>query len=253
MTFQNLDSNFEKKVKSNSQSTSETSPEESHMKKTQPVKDREKYESKMDSTLRGGLLSVFQKQLSEVRSEKKSDDSYDTINITADDIPTTNQSPKSDVSEEQIDSMLNHPNAKKTSIEEDLVNTQDIEIVTEKTQVKKQQTSEETTFNTNRVRYEEVNPVIEQYAKPEDAVSQIAVLRAANGEANTLGTDGKTLENDEISYHLNQHRLKKEELKKEGKSRSETTLNYEQTDTSDESTHSVVGLKETPLEEDDIF
>jgi hypothetical protein len=253
MTFQNLDSNFEKKVKSNSQSTSETSPEESHMKKTQPVKDREKYESKMDSTLRGGLLSVFQKQLSEVRTEKKSDDSYDTINITADDIAITNQSPKSDVSEEQIDSMLNRPNAKKTSIEKDLVNTQDIEIVTEKTQVKKQQTSEETTFNTNRVRYEEANPVIEQYAKPEDAVSQIAVLRAANGEANTLGTDGKTLENDEIAYHLNQHRLKKEELKKEGKSKSETTLNYEQTDTSNESNPDVVGLKETPLEESDIF
>jgi hypothetical protein len=253
MTFQNLDSNFEKKVKSNSQSTSETSPEESHMKKTQPTKDKEKYESKMDSTLRGGLLSVFQRQLSEVRTEKKSDDSYDTINITADDIAPTTHSPKSDVSEEQIDSMLNTTSDKQTSIEEDLLNTQDIEIVTEKTQVKKQQTSEETTFNTNRVRYDEAYPVIEQYAKPEDAVSQIAVLRAANGEANTLGTDGKTLENDEIAYHMNQHRLKKEQLKKEGKSKSETTLNYEQTDSGIDTDPNETGLKETPLEEPDIF
>ena len=254
MTFQNLDSNFEKKAATDSQQNKNISPEEAHQKQSQPVEEKEKYESKMSESLKGGLLSVFQKQLSKVRTEKKPDDSFDTINITSDDIvkssPTT--APSKEVSEEQINSLLEKPQNNKTSIEEELSKAENIEIVTEKTQVKKKQEKTETNISTDRVRYEDNNPVTEKRAKLEDAVSQIAVLRAANGEATTLGTDGKQMYDDEISYHHQQHKLKKQQAKQEGKSSAETVLNYEEQPVKEENIDPSTP-HESELDESDIF
>lgn len=253
MTFQNLDSNFEKKAAAGSQQNQNISPEEAHMRQTQPVEEKEKYESKMSESLKGGLLSVFQQQLSKVRTEKKHDDSFDTINITSDDIVRTSSAtaPQKEVSEEEISSLLKNPQTNKTSIEEELSKSENIEIVTEKTQVKKKQEKTETSFSTDRVRYEDNNPVTEKRAKLEDAVSQIAVLRAANGEATTLGTDGKQMYDDEISYHLQQHKLKKQQAKQEGKSSAETVLNYEEQPVKEENSD-LSAPRETELDESDI-
>ena len=254
MTFQNLDSNFEKKAAAGSQQNQNISPEEAHMKQTQPVEEKEKYESKMSESLKGGLLSVFQKQLSKVRTEKKHDDSFDTINITSDDIvkSSSTTAPSKEVSEEEINSLLKPSQTNKTSIEEELSKAENIEIVTEKTQVKKKEEKTETSFSTDRVRYEDNNPVTEKRAKLEDAVSQIAVLRAANGEATTLGTDGKQMYDDEIAYHLQQHKLKKQQAKEEGKSSAETVLNYDEQPVKDENSDPSAP-RESELDDSDIF
>ena len=89
-------------------------------------------------------------------------------------------------------------------------------------------------------------------AKEDDAISQIAVLRAANGEATSLGTDGKTMEDDYVAYQIQQHRAKKEEARLKGdkmSAESVVSLNNEN-DVQDAGDMSVPS--ETILTENDI-
>ena len=75
MTFENLDSNFEKRVQEANDKNA--SPEEQHFNKTQQVnQEKPKYESVMGSQLGSGLLSVFQNQLQSVRKPTDNSDSF---------------------------------------------------------------------------------------------------------------------------------------------------------------------------------
>lgn len=274
MTFENLDSNFEKRVQEANDKNA--SPEEQHFNKTQQVnQEKPKYESVMGSQLGSGLLSVFQNQLQSVRKPTDNSDSFDTITITTDDITKgVSHSPTTEVSPEQIESLLPNKStnvqesvtptedssqSSKNPIEEQL-NSGDIEVVSKETQTPGQthkfdeeQQVEETISKVKPVRYTDTHPVQDKIAKEEDSISQIAVLRAANGEATSLGTDGKTMEDDYVAYQIHEHRKKKEEARLKGEKLSgENVISFENTEEVREDNTDINSQGETILTEDDL-
>lgn len=274
MTFENLDSNFEKRVQEAHDKNA--SPEEQHFNKTQQVnQEKPKYENVMGSQLGSGLLSVFQNQLHSVRKPTDNSDSFDTITITTDDITKgASPSPTNEVSPEQIESLLpNKPTnvqesvtptedssqPSKNPIEEQL-NSGDIEVVSKETQTLGQthkfdgeQQVEETISKVKPIRYTDTHPVQDKIAKEEDSISQIAVLRAANGEATSLGTDGKTMEDDYVAYQIQEHRKKKEEARLKGEKLSgENVISFENTEEVKEDNTDINSPGETILTEDDL-
>lgn len=271
MTFQDLDSNFEKKVQETNNKTQ--TPEEQHLNNTnQSVDEKPKYENVMGNQLGGGLLSVFQDKLQSVRKPTDSSDSYDTLTVTSNDI-TRNvpspQSPQTEVSEEQINSLLKEEalvtpiqdTSSKSPIQ-DKISSDDIEIISSETQTKgathvsKEQPSEqkveEVVTKVKQVRYGDKYPVQDKMAKEDDAISQIAVLRAANGEATSLGTDGKTMEDDYVAYQIQQHNAKKEEARLKGDKMSAESVVSLNNENDVQDAGDMSGPSETILTENDI-
>ena len=277
MTFENLDSNFEKNIKE--ANIKNASPEEQHFHNSQQVnQEKPKYENVMESKLGSGLLSIFQDKLQSVRQPTDNSDSFDTITITTDDItkgtiPQPNKN--KEVSPEQIESLLpNQPvDIKNTTppVEnlsspptqnpiEEKINSGDIEVVSKETQTlgsthkfDENQQVEETISKVKPVRYTDTHPVQDKIAKEEDSISQIAVLRAANGEATSLGTDGKTMEDDYVAYQIQEHRKKKEEARLKGETLSgENVISFENTDEVTEDNTDTNSPGETILTEDDL-
>ena len=78
------------------------------------------------------------------------------------------------------------------------------------------------------------------------------MLRAANGEMTSLGTDGKTLEDDFIAHQIQKHREQKAERQEAGEPpSSETVISYEQDQEVTEEPEPPAP-SETVLTEDDI-
>jgi hypothetical protein len=268
MTFQDLDSNFEKKVQETNNKNQ--TPEEQHLNNTnQSVDEKPKYENVMGNQLGGGLLSVFQDKLQSVRKPTDPSDSYDTLTVTSNDI-TRNvpspQSPQTEVSEEQINSLLKEEasvtptqdTSSKSPIQ-DKISSDDIQIVSSETQTKgathtfeQEQKVEEVVTKVKHTRYEDTHPVQDKMAKEDDAISQIAVLRAANGEATSLGTDGKTMEDDYVAYQIQQHRAKKEEARLKGDKMSAESVVSLNNENDVQDAGDISGPSETILTEDDI-
>ena len=273
MTFQDLDSNFEKKVQETNNKNQ--TPEEQHLNNNanQSVDEKPKYENVMGNQLGGGLLSVFQDKLQSVRKPTDPSDSYDTLTVTSNDITRNvppSQSPQTEVSEEQINSLLKEEvsdtptqdTASQSPIQ-DKISSDDIEIVSKKTQTKGathvfeqeqkvEQKVEEVVTKVKHTRYEDTHPVQDKMAKEDDAISQIAVLRAANGEATSLGTDGKTMEDDYVAYQIQQHRAKKEEARLKGDKMSAESVVSLNNENDVQDAGDMSGPSETILTENDI-
>ena len=143
MSLEDIDNKFNKVAKGFS----------SDKKEQQPVKpenpqDKSSYEEKTKSVAISPLLSMFENHLREQQSKKDTDasDEFRTINLSEKDIiqspshlkPDEDGLQENDVSEEQIDSLLNF--SKPPS----------------QTQVKKDTTIESTVYT--QTRYEDVNP-----------------------------------------------------------------------------------------------
>jgi len=278
MAFQDLDSNFHKKVSEmNSDEPQQTSPELDHYKQTQPETDKVKYENDMGSSLKKGLLSMFQSQLSKVQ-DPSNEESYRTINVTSEDIaPMTQPTPQSQISPQQIDSLLNNQNQQikqtkpvvneesKVTIRpiEDNIPKDNIKIVSAKTQeaISNTPSVENKIASVGISRYEDRNPITEKIAKEEDAISQTAVLRQANGQPTSLGTDGKQLDDDYVKFQIQKHKERKAaqrekgELDDEKESKSETVISLERQEEEisfKKSKKEETGPQETILSDDDL-
>jgi hypothetical protein len=278
MAFQDLDSNFHEKVsKMNSGEPQQTSPELDHYKQTQPETDKVKYENDMGSSLKKGLLSMFQSQLSKVQNSSN-EESYRTINVTSEDIaPMTQPTPQSQVSPQQIDSLLNNQNQQikqtkpvvneesKVTIRpiEDNIPKDNIKIVSAKTQeaISNTPSVENKIASVGISRYEDRNPITEKNAKEEDAISQTAVLRQANGQPTSLGTDGKQLDDDYVRFQIQRHKEQKAAQREKGEfgdekeSKSETVISLERQEEEisfKKSKKEETGAQETILSDDDL-
>jgi len=278
MAFKDLDSNFQKKVgEMNSGESQQASPEVDHYKQTQPETDKIKYENDMGSSLKKGLLSMFQSQLNQVQNPSN-EDSYRTINVTSEDIaPITKPTIQSQVSPQQIDSLLNNQNQQikqtkpvvneenKVTIRpiEDNIPKDNIKIVSAKTQEAIANTPpvESKIASVGITRYEDRNPITERNAKEEDAISQTAVLRHANGQPTSLGTDGKQLDDDYVRFQIQKHKEIKAAQREKGKSgdekesKSETVISLERQEDEisfKQGKKEETGPQETILSDDDI-
>ena len=109
MTFENLDSNFDK-VAAGDFKKGDSPEMDHHNKKTTAKTEEEKYESKFNKDNLGGLLQAFQEKLKKSRAattEDTASDSFDTITITSDDIiKTSNVGNGAEVSEDDISKLL---------------------------------------------------------------------------------------------------------------------------------------------------
>lgn len=270
MTFENLESNFEQKAKEGPQQ--QLSPEEQHLRNKQTSVEKEKYQETMKSTIQNGILGVFQSKLESLRKNPTSGaDTFDTIHVTSEDIQLGKQpSATQEVSEEQIQDLIGK-NTKEvktevnpTPIESQIEKSSNIEIVSEKNKTISTAEVEETISKVTPKRYIEDENIIDNRASHEDSISQIAVLRAANGQPTHLGSDGKEIHDDVVMQHIEKHRELKR-LRKEAeesgesldtleKPSSETILSFEEPQlTKEEKEELEKGPSETPLEESDIF
>lgn len=105
MTFKDLDSNFEEVAKNPIQTDARRKTDASE------ALDQEKprYEDGVEKTIKHGLLALFEKKLINriKQTEETSDEEFETIEITPDVVMPAPAGPPAEVSEEDIDKLLN--------------------------------------------------------------------------------------------------------------------------------------------------
>ena len=124
MTFDNLDSNFEKRAQEGPKA--QLSPEEQHMRNKQPQEEKEKYQATMKSAIQNGILGVFQSKLQSLRTPSAPSNSFDTITVTTDDIKVgpTQSNQTQEVSEKQIQDLVGKKETKQPQVNFSPINSQ---------------------------------------------------------------------------------------------------------------------------------
>ena len=225
MSFENLDQNFEDIAQKKAQHKGAREDDAMNHFEKNHEQDKEKYEKSVSDT--SGLLSMFQKKLAQSTTERiRGGESFDTINVTPDNITKPNlNTPDEEVSEENIEKLLgkskeepqpteNKPTetnpisnlvVEQTNVQ--IVNSEDI-----KQELKPKQKTEETLV-VDRTRYGDGYPEMNKRAQTSDGLSQQAIIRAANGES-VNGMPGGT--NDGVDDYIgeqlkihNENKLKK--------------------------------------------
>ena len=236
MTFENLDSNFDKVATGeyNKNKKSQQQP------KPQEKKEEDKYEAKFEKNKYDGLLTIFQQKLEATRkSGETNEDEFETINVTSQDISSTQPSPEK-VSSEEIDDLLNRPPPPAVTTEQDIKQenknpitdavgkSEDIVVINSEVKQRENTKSDPTDmYKSLKVvpkRYDEDHQIIDKKAHLSDGFSQQAISRAARGESpNGLPQNDKEVDGDYIAEQLRLHRENKQKQKTQGANTDSTT------------------------------
>jgi len=211
MSFEDLDTNFDKIAKTPRQ-TNVQRQTAAELAAAEEEKQEFYEESFRDKQIHG-LLAKFQEKLKNRSSQPSQEESndFETIHITSNSIiPTTPESTE-EVSEEDIDNLMN---PKKPKYSEGFDNID---------------TSVEQTISTH-TRYDSIHPTIENNVKPEDLPKQQAILNDVD-RPSIQRTANEQISDEEVAHHLAEHNRKKAERITEEESKvtetTEETINSE--------------------------
>ena len=188
MSFEELDKKFEKIA----QTPRKTDIKREEELNQEEVEEKVKYETKFENPGLTGLLAAFQEKLKNRDPKKAESGQYETIKLTSNSVignPTP--SPQNEVSEEQIDKLLNK--------EQDTV-SEEIEV-------------EQTV---SKLRYEDGYPKIDNRPSIHDITSSSTPDSPHAPQVNTpqsTYSQGQQITDDEVARQLAIHNQKKAERK----------------------------------------
>lgn len=166
MTFEDLENNFNKKAEKQIQTNFQAMNDENLASE----EEKEKYEDIAEAKPVHGLLAKFQeKLLNRARRNNKSDEEFETIEISSDAVLPIS-SDVNEVSKEDIDKLLKTEPSKYSSKFEN-IDTSVEETITSYQQPGADVTMEDLNSELENViqpRYEDVHPVTEKYARRQD-------------------------------------------------------------------------------------
>lgn len=240
--FEDLDSNFKKNA---------VKPIQTDVKKMDTREDsfsdepKEQYEKKFESNQMSGLLSLFENKLRErstQHNDESSSDEFDTIDLTSKNVVVTTTTPNNEVSEKQIESLMN-PSVenivKITSVNEKNKVNINKTTTTEPISVPKQKIYEESAGGVDptenlRIHKENSNPIA-RYEESRDIVDPHNNLQQINYSGSTSlsnaigqGNESHQISDEEINRHLEEHNRKKQEEAEEKRLNSVVEVPEEQ-------------------------
>ena len=188
MSFEELDNKFEKVA----QTPRKTDIKREEERNQEEVEEKVKYETKFDNPGLTGLLAAFQEKLKNRDPDKAESGEYETVNLTSQTVignPT--QSPQNEVSEEQIDGLLNK---KQSNVSEEIEVEQTV----------------------SKLRYEDGHPTIDNRPSIHDIANSSSPDSPHAPQLSTPQSgysQGQQITDDEVARQLAIHNQKKAERK----------------------------------------
>ena len=186
MSFEELDNKFEKIAQT---------PRKTDIKKQEDLEqdqneEKTKYETKFDNPGLTGLLAAFQEKLKNRDPEKAESGEFETINLTSHSVvPNQPQPTEPEVSEDQIDNLLNK---KPSNVSEEIEVEQTV----------------------SKLRYEDGHPTIDNRPSIHDVTNTSTPDSPHSPQMNTPQSgysQGQQITDDEVARQLTIHNQKKAE------------------------------------------
>jgi hypothetical protein len=197
MSFEELDNKFEKIA----QAPRKTDIKKQEEENEQQVEEKTKYETTFDNPGLTGLLAAFQDKLKNRDPEKAESGEFETVNLTSHSVIPNQPQPTQEVSEEQIDNLLNQT---PSNISEELEVEQTV----------------------SKLRYEEGHPTIDNRPSVHDITSSSSPDTPHSPQINTPQSgysQGQQITDDEVARQLSIRNQKRAEKKAQESIESETT------------------------------